>query len=650
MEKLKQIFNAPLLMVLLFGAAFVSCGDDDDGVAPTSPTGNEKSYNLAEVNDSDISGTATFTELDDNTTSIVIELNGTPDGGSHPAHIHVNSAVETGDIAISLEPVDGSTGISTTIVSSTDAGADISYNELLNFDGYINVHLSENDLSVVAQGDIGVNELTGTSKAYDLGERAVAGISGTVTFEERVSGEALATISLDNTPDGGEHPAHIHMNTAAEGGDIAFSFNAVDGTTGMSMTNVAALDGGGSFGYDDVLAYDGYVNVHLSASELGTIVAQGDIGVNELTGESKTYTLFEKDSPGISGTAKFEERVNGEALATLSLEGTPDGGEHPAHIHMNTAAEGGDIAFTFNAVDGTTGMSMSNVAELDGGGAFGYDDVLAYDGYINVHLSASELGVIVAQGDIGVNELTGESKTYTLFEKDAPGISGTAKFEERVNGEALATLSLEGTPDGGEHPAHIHMNTAAEGGDIAFTFTSVDGTTGMSVTNVAKLDDDSAFGYDDVLAYDGYINVHLSSDMLGTIVAQGDIGENELTGTAVEYALAEFGGSGVSGVAIFEERVNGEALATLSLTGTPIDGSHPAHIHANSAAETGPIVFTFNNVDGETGKSFTNLAALDDETSFGYSDVLDYDGYINIHLSDGDLTVVAQGDIGSNAP
>jgi hypothetical protein len=73
---------------------------------------------------------------------------------------------------------------------------------------------------------------------------------------------------------------------------------------------------------------------------------------------------------------------------------------------MNSAAKGG-IAFTFNPVNGDTGISKTNVSKLNDGAAFGYDQVLTYDGYINFH-SATELNVLVAQGDIGQNELTGK--------------------------------------------------------------------------------------------------------------------------------------------------------------------------------------------------------------------------------------------------
>ncbi|MAN26825.1 MULTISPECIES: CHRD domain-containing protein [Mesonia] len=391
-----------LFLFVTIPTLIISCSDDDDGTTPFD--GESVTYDLMSVSDPSISGEATFTEQENGTVKIVLDLEGTPAGGMHPAHIHNNTAAEGGEIAISLEPVDGDTGMSTTIVSAKDDGTAITFEQLTDYDGYINVHLSADDLStLVAQGDIGQNDLTEESLTYDLGERAVAGISGEVTFHQRKNGEALAVIMLDNTPAGGMHPAHIHANTAAEGGEIKFTFNPVNGDTGMSMTNVSELDGGQSFTYDDIMDYDGYVNVHLSADDLGTIVAQGDIGQNSLTGESLSYTLNEVAIPGISGSVMFEERMNGEALATIMLANTPEDGEHPAHIHMNSAAEGGDIAFTFTPVNGATGISRTNVSQFDNGNPFMYSDISGYDGYVNVHLSADDLATLVAQGNIGAN-------------------------------------------------------------------------------------------------------------------------------------------------------------------------------------------------------------------------------------------------------
>ncbi|WP_276498928.1 CHRD domain-containing protein [Pontibacter litorisediminis] len=270
--------NVFALLLVLSTVVFTGCKDDDDSPVPFPDT---KVYDLKSVADPDIEGTATFVRINDRTTSITIVLSGTPVGGVHPAHIHANTAAEGGPIVISLNPVNGTTGTSTTIVQRDDEGNAVSFEDLMEYDGHLNVHLSQDQLDViVAQADIGQNELTGESTEYELEEAAVPGISGSVTFEERKNGEALATIMLEGTPEGGVHPAHIHMNSVEEGGGIVFTFNPVNGTTGMSMTNVAELDDGTPFGYEDVLHYDGHVNVHLSPEQLEVYVAQGNIGTN----------------------------------------------------------------------------------------------------------------------------------------------------------------------------------------------------------------------------------------------------------------------------------------------------------------------------------------------------------------------------------
>jgi hypothetical protein len=262
--------------------------------------------------------------------------------------------------------------------------------------------------------------------------------------------------------------------------------------------------------------------------------------------------------------------------------------------------------------------------------------------------SESQPDHILAQGDIGQNELTDVSKTYSLSEKDVPGISGLATFYERENGEALAIIQITNAVNGMMHPAHIHNNTAVEGGDIAFTFNPVDGNTGISATNIAALDNDVAFLYIDIIDFDGYINVHESDMSLGTIVAQGDIGQNELSGVSTSYVLNEVDTSGISGTATFYGRNNGEALAVIALQNTPVDGLHPAYIYSNDVATTGDIIFTFNPVDGNTGISETNVSALDDNAVFGYDDVLGVNGHINVLLSEAQPTIVSQGNIGAN--
>ncbi|MBE7638954.1 hypothetical protein GUB10_01300 [Salegentibacter sp. BLCTC] len=275
-----------LAFALMMVAGFASCDSDDDGV-DIPFEGETKEYTLNTIGDSGVSGTVTFNENEDGSTTVEFDLEGTEEGNLHPAHIHMGTAVEGGEIAVTFEPIDGATGMSTTEVSSLDDETSITYEELVAYDGYINVHLSQDDLpTIVAQTDIGGNALTGESVSYDLNEMDIAGVSGVAVFEERENGETLATLDLDGTTEGGSHPAHIHVGSVEDApGAIAITFNPVNGATGMSMTNIAMTDGteeeeGEAITYEDLLTYNGYINVHASADDLETLAAQGNMGAN----------------------------------------------------------------------------------------------------------------------------------------------------------------------------------------------------------------------------------------------------------------------------------------------------------------------------------------------------------------------------------
>lgn len=639
------------LSVRLVAATFLVLGfsgcDDDSG---PSLTGDNTVYELHSVSNPAISGNVTFSKQSDNSVLIVIQLNGTQSGGNHPAHIHADNSVDGGSIVLDLENVDGVTGRSETVVTALNDGTPITYEELIAFDGHVNVHAAPDNLgTLIAQGDIGQNVLTGESKTYPLLPVADPNIDGSIMFEERQNGETVVTIKLDGTTAGNSHPAHIHSNSAAEGGGIAIDLNAVDGGTGVSVTNVEALNAGGAITYDDLLNFDGYAQVHLGVDNMGTFIAQGDIGGNELTGESEVYELGPVADPNIHGTATFAKRKNGFTLVTLQLEGTSEGDSHPAHIHNNSAAEGGGIAVDFKPVDGATGMSRTTIRKLNDDTPITYDELINFNGYAQVHLSTSQLGTFIAQGDIGANALTGESMEYPLNPVSDPNISGKVTFAERKSGATLVTIELEGTTDGGSHPAHIHNNTAAQGGGIAVDFKPVEGATGISKTTIRALNDATPVTYDDLINFNGYVQVHLSSDNLGTLIAQGDIGQNALTGDKVEYTLNSVSDPGISGIATFEKRINGTTLVTIQLEGTTAGGDHPAHIHNNSAEESGPIAIDLTNVNGATGRSRTQVTQNRDGDPITYDDLLVYDGYINVHLSPDNLgTLIAQGNIGSN--
>jgi Cu/Zn superoxide dismutase len=239
--------------------------------------------------------------------------------------------------------------------------------------------------------------------------------------------------------------------------------------------------------------------------------------------EKTTYDMYSKDLPGVSGTVTFSKTVNATTVE-INLSGISTG-SHPAHIHYNSALAGGGIALTLNDVD-ANGQSTTLITKLDNNTAISYEQLIDFDGYVNVHENAANLNVILAQGDIGANALTGASKTYELMSVDSTNVSGTAKFEKRKNNNTLITISLTGTIPGDIHPAQIHLgnvNTVG-GGPIVVNLSSVNGTTGKSYTNVSNLLNGTAITYDNWTEYNGYINILQSVDNPFHIIAQGNIG------------------------------------------------------------------------------------------------------------------------------
>jgi hypothetical protein len=117
----------------------------------------------------------------------------------------------------------------------------------------------------------------------------------------------------------------------------------------------------------------------------------------------RTYTLDPLSNSGVSGTVTFKKQNDQTTLITVQLSGTQAGNSHPAHIHSGMAGSGGPIILDFNAVDGATGRSETTVTKMNDGSAVSYEQLLTLDGHVNVHLSATQLDVMIAQGNIGAN-------------------------------------------------------------------------------------------------------------------------------------------------------------------------------------------------------------------------------------------------------
>lgn len=240
------------------------------------------------------------------------------------------------------------------------------------------------------------DDTTGQNKSYDLAVKDVLGVSGKVTFTETSATSSTIEIVLTNAT-AGTHPANLHMYSTVEEGVVVQTLNPVD-ATGKSSTVV-------NMTYSQLIAYDGSIKVLKSSSEPTVILAQGDIGGNVVTTTNKTYTLSTIGVFGVSGTALFEKRENGNTLVTISLVGTIPDESYPATINLGSIAsvDDGTIRKTLSNVNGTTGKSYSNIRKLDSGTDITYENWLVYVGYINIYQTSVITANIISHGNIGTN-------------------------------------------------------------------------------------------------------------------------------------------------------------------------------------------------------------------------------------------------------
>lgn len=137
------------ILALAFTLVFTSCNKDD---AATAVILQEVTYTIFDVANSGVSGKATFTQEDNGSTHVLIELDNS-NTTTNPAYINFNSAAEGGDIAITLKACECL--ISNTTITTFDNGNTITYEGLINLNGHITI-LDENN-NIIAVADIGSN-------------------------------------------------------------------------------------------------------------------------------------------------------------------------------------------------------------------------------------------------------------------------------------------------------------------------------------------------------------------------------------------------------------------------------------------------------------------------------------------------------------
>jgi hypothetical protein len=158
------------ILVLVIGLILTAC---QENMSPESEfTGNEVVYNLQPGSVYNIFGTITFKEKTDGTAFIVVDLKGTEGALQHPVHLHLGDiSAPDADVAAFLNPIDGQTGKSETNLIRLADEQPITFNELIDLNACIKIHLAETGPDrdiILAAGNIGSALQFNSGGRYDV--------------------------------------------------------------------------------------------------------------------------------------------------------------------------------------------------------------------------------------------------------------------------------------------------------------------------------------------------------------------------------------------------------------------------------------------------------------------------------------------------
>ncbi|MEQ8879209.1 MAG: hypothetical protein RLO17_24890 [Cyclobacteriaceae bacterium] len=102
-------------------------------------------YPMRQANYNPVYGNVKVSELAPGKLEISIQVENTSKNLTHPAHLHFGSISEVGELAFRLNPIDGSTGTSVTILDQAklSSGETLTYDSFLSMNGSIKIHMDE---------------------------------------------------------------------------------------------------------------------------------------------------------------------------------------------------------------------------------------------------------------------------------------------------------------------------------------------------------------------------------------------------------------------------------------------------------------------------------------------------------------------------
>ncbi|MFY0632048.1 MAG: gliding motility-associated C-terminal domain-containing protein, partial [Flavobacteriaceae bacterium] len=444
-------------------------------------------FTTVDVNDIDITDTATFTILNDDTAAVTIEnVSGSEDGGAITVTATLDNAVDGGFT------VDVGTTDNTATQADSDYTAVVS--ETLTFVGtagetqtFTITPTADTKLEADETAFIGISNLQATTLTVAIND----GANVTITNDDTA---AVTIADVSANEDDGSITVTATLDNAVQGG-FSVDVNTVDGTATTADSDYTAV-------VSEILTFAG------TAGEMKTFTITPTVDTKVETDE--TLTISQSNLSGTTLAVDITDgamaTINNDDTAAVTIEdvmGNEDDGAQTFTVTLDNAVQGG-FTVDVNTLDATATVVDGDYTAVTGqiltfAGTAGETQTFTVTPTTDNKVEADEivtLGMTTIDntpsfGDISITD----TATYTIQNDDSTVITIEDVTVVEADGVANITATLTNPVQGG-FDLHITTtdNTAVSATDytaftdaLAATFT---GTVGETQTLAIPITDD----------------------------------------------------------------------------------------------------------------------------------------------------------------
>ena len=261
------------------------------------------------------------------------------------------------------------------------------------------------------------------STSFEVAPVGDSGLSGKLYVGEYAEDLSVVVLELDGTSAGDAHPSHLHTGDCGSGGGVEIPLADVAGDTGLGVTMI-------HLPFDELLAQDFHVNAHLSAGQMGTIVACGEVGGDARTAaagapagdagseapadatqaqtsaaeqeaqtglRSESYQLFAIQSSGVSGTLNVTEEVGGGTTFVVTGVGINPGAIYQPVLFAGDCGPDRERIAELAPIGGIPEDPFASISEV----SMSFEEVAQGDYFLYIYPEGGQ-GEPLACGEVGV--------------------------------------------------------------------------------------------------------------------------------------------------------------------------------------------------------------------------------------------------------